>query len=84
MRRSEPLQAHVASRAPKARMNGRTLAALGLEAGAKVRVSSPQGAVELEAALDDAVADNAVRVAAAFAQTAALGGAFGQISVERA
>lgn len=84
VRRSEPLQAHVASRAPKARMNGRTLAALGLEAGAKVRVSSAQGSVELEAALDEAVADNAVRVAAAFAQTAALGGAFGQISVERA
>ncbi|OZI74056.1 NADH-quinone oxidoreductase subunit NuoG [Bordetella genomosp. 12] len=84
VRRSAPLQAHAASRAPKARMNARTLAALGLEAGAKVRVSSAQGAVELEAALDQAVADNAVRVAAAFAQTAALGGAFGQISVERA
>lgn len=65
-------------------MNARTLAALGLDAGAKVRVSSSQGSVELEAALDQAVADNAVRVSAAFAQTAALGGAFGQISVERA
>ncbi|AHV91059.1 NADH-quinone oxidoreductase subunit NuoG [Bordetella holmesii] len=84
VRRSQPLQAHAASRAPKARMNARTLAALGLDAGAKVRVSSSQGSVELEAALDQAVADNAVRVSAAFAQTAALGGAFGQISVERA
>ncbi|MFU1914109.1 NADH-quinone oxidoreductase subunit NuoG [Bordetella avium] len=84
VRRSEPLQEHLASRAPKARMNGRTLAALGLTAGVKVRVASAQGAVELETAQDDAVADNAVRVSAAFAQTAALGGAFGQISVERA
>jgi len=33
---------------------------------------------------DDAVADRAVRISAAFETTAALGGAFGQISVERA
>lgn len=83
VRRSEPLQAAPASRAPKARMNGRTLASLGVSAGDKVRVSGAAGAVELEAALDEAVADRAVRVAAAFEQTAALGGAFGQISVER-
>ncbi|CFN03417.1 NADH-ubiquinone oxidoreductase%2C 75 kDa subunit [Bordetella pertussis] len=48
-----------------------------------MRVSGAAGAIELEAALDEAVADRAVRVAAAFEQTAALGGAFGQISVER-
>jgi len=83
-RRSEPLQAAAASRAPRARMNGRTLAALNLTAGVRVRVASAQGAVELETVQDDAVADNAVRIAAAFADTAALGGAFGQISVERA
>ncbi|CFN79809.1 NADH-ubiquinone oxidoreductase%2C 75 kDa subunit [Bordetella pertussis] len=83
VRRSEPLQAAPASRAPKARMNGRTLASLGVSAGDKVRVSGAAGAIELEAALDEAVADRAVRVAAAFEQTAALGGAFGQISVER-
>ncbi|MGR0064380.1 NADH-quinone oxidoreductase subunit NuoG [Bordetella bronchiseptica] len=83
VRRSEPLQAAPASRAPKARMNGRTLASLGVSAGDKVRVSGAVGAIELEAALDEAVADRAVRVAAAFEQTAALGGAFGQISVER-
>ena len=84
VRRSEPLQASAASRAPRARLNGRTLAALSLTAGVKIRVTSAQGAVELETVQDDAVADNAVRIAAAFAQTAALGGAFGQISVERA
>ncbi|WP_154589372.1 molybdopterin-dependent oxidoreductase, partial [Bordetella pertussis] len=39
VRRSEPLQAAPASRAPKARMNGRTLASLGVSAGDKVRVS---------------------------------------------
>lgn len=52
-------------------MNGRTLASLGVSAGDKVRVSGAAGAIELEAALDEAVADRAVRVAAAFEQTAA-------------
>ena len=84
VRRSEPLQAAPASRAPGARMNGQTLAQLGLTAGVKVRVSTAAGAVELETVQDDAVADRAVRIAAAWEQTAALGGAFGEISVERA
>jgi len=84
VRRSEPLQAAPASRAPSARMNGRTLAGLGLTAGVKVKVAGAAGSIELETVQDDAVADRAVRVAAAFEKTAALGGAFGQISVERA
>ncbi len=84
VRRSEPLQAAPASKKPAAAMNGRTLTSLGLTAGVKVRVSSGQGAVELETVQDDAVADRAVRISAAFENTAALGGAFGQISVERA
>jgi NADH-quinone oxidoreductase subunit G len=84
VRRSEPLQASPASKKPAAAMNGRTLTSLGLTAGVKVRVSGGQGAVELETVQDDAVADRAVRISAAFENTAALGGAFGQISVERA
>lgn len=84
VRRSEPLQAAPASKKPAAAMNGRTLTSMGLTAGVKVRVSGGQGAVELETVQDDAVADRAVRISAAFETTAALGGAFGQISVERA
>ena len=84
VRRSEPLQAAPASKKPAAAMNGHTLTSLGLTAGVKVRVSAGQGAVELETVQDDAVADRAVRISAAFETTAALGGAFGQISVERA
>ncbi|WP_144639894.1 NADH-quinone oxidoreductase subunit NuoG [Bordetella genomosp. 13] len=84
VRRSEPLQAAPASRAPGARMNGRTLAQLGLTAGVKVRVATAAGSAELETVQDDAVADRAVRIAAAWEQTVALGGAFGEISVERA
>ncbi|OWT68200.1 MULTISPECIES: NADH-quinone oxidoreductase subunit NuoG [unclassified Achromobacter] len=84
VRRSEALQAAPASRAPTARMNGRTLAGLGLTAGVKVKIAGATGSIELETVQDDAVADRAVRVAAAFEKTAGLGGAFGQISVERA
>ena len=84
VRRSEPLQAAPASKQPAARMNGRTLTSLGLTAGVKVRVTGGQGTVELETVQDDAVADRALRISAAFESTVALGGAFGQISVERA
>ncbi|AZV94718.1 NADH dehydrogenase subunit G [Kerstersia gyiorum] len=83
VRRAESLQEAAASRAPKARMNAATLERLGLEEGAKVRVRSAHGEAELTAARDDKVADGAVRVAAGFEQTAALGSAFGAISVER-
>ncbi|HEY0297273.1 MAG TPA: NADH-quinone oxidoreductase subunit NuoG [Bordetella sp.] len=84
VRRSGPLQATPASRPPVARMNGATLSQLGLASGAQVRVKSATGSVVLEAVQDDAVAVRAVRIAAAFEQTAPLGGAFGEISVEHA
>jgi NADH-quinone oxidoreductase subunit G len=84
VRRSGPLLAAPASAVPTARINGATLARLGLSAGTQVRVKSATGSIVLEAAQDDAVADQAVRIAAAFEQTAPLGGAFGEISVERA
>jgi NADH-quinone oxidoreductase subunit G len=84
VRRAASLQAAPASRAPAVRMNGQTLASLGLTAGIKVRVRSAAGAVELETVQDETVADRAARVSAGFEQTVALGGAFGEISVERA
>ena len=84
VRRSEPLQATAASQAPSARMSSSTLASLGVQSGDVVRIRSVQGEITLPALLDDAVAEGAVRVAAAFAETTALGSAFGQLSVERA
>ncbi|MGN6581051.1 MAG: NADH-quinone oxidoreductase subunit NuoG [Bordetella sp.] len=84
VRRSGPLQAAPASSAPVARLNGATLSQLGLSAGAQVRVKTAAGSVVLDAVQDDAVAVRAVRIAAAFEQTAPLGGSFGEISVERA
>jgi NADH-quinone oxidoreductase subunit G len=64
-------------------MNAATLQTQGLSAGDAVRVSTPHGAVELAAALDDSVADGAVRIAGAFEQTAALGMGSGAIQLER-
>jgi NADH-quinone oxidoreductase subunit G len=83
VRRAEPLQDTAASQAPAARMNAATLASLNVAAGDRVRVTSAAGSVELKAVQDNGVADRSVRVSAAFEQTAALGGAFGEISVER-
>src|SRR5690606_12318042 len=82
-RRAPALQAAPASRPAQARMNAATLSRLGLEDGLAVRVSSASGAVELQAMLDNTVADGAVRVAAGHDNTAALGSAFGNLTVER-
>jgi NADH-quinone oxidoreductase subunit G len=83
-RRAEGLQAHPASDAPDARAHSATLERLGMVAGDRVRVTSPSGVIELFIQQDDTVADGAVRISAAHATTVALGGAFEQISVERA
>ena len=83
VRRSEPLQQTPASLVPTARLNAETLNQLQLVDGDKVRVRSAQGEVQLTAQLDSTVATGCVRIAAAFAETAALGSAFGQLTVER-
>ncbi len=83
VRRSQPLQEHINSAPPRAAMNAATLQSLGLAEGDALRVSSVHGAVELQAALDEAVADGAARIAGAFEQTAALGMGSGAIQVER-
>jgi NADH-quinone oxidoreductase subunit G len=84
VRRSAPLQLPAVSQPPKARMTADTLASLGVQAGEMVRVRSSQGEILLAAQHDDTVAPGCVRIAAAFAETAPLGGAFGQLTVERA
>jgi NADH-quinone oxidoreductase subunit G len=83
VRRAESLQAAPASRLPAVYMNGQTLAGLGLTPGIKVHVRTVTGAVELKTVQDETVPDRAVRAPAGFEQTAELGGAFGEISVER-
>ncbi|WP_269901490.1 NADH-quinone oxidoreductase subunit NuoG [Paenalcaligenes faecalis] len=83
VRRSEPLQQTPASALPTARMNADTFAQLQLVDGDQVRVKSAQGEISLTAQVDNTIAANSVRIAAAFAETAALGSAFGQLTVER-
>ncbi len=83
VRRSEPLQAAPASAKPRLRANAKALAALGINAGDVVRARTAAGAAELTVQLEEGLADNAVRVSAGHASTAALGSAFGDVTVER-
>ncbi|MCL4799619.1 MAG: NADH-quinone oxidoreductase subunit NuoG [Burkholderiales bacterium] len=83
VRRAPSLQRTRDGAAPKARMNAATIARLGLEAGARVRVRQGGGDAVLELAADEGLADGVLRVAAAHPSTAALGAMFGPIAVER-
>jgi NADH-quinone oxidoreductase subunit G len=84
VRRAQALQESAASRPPVARMHATTLAQLGVTQGTQVLIKAAAGQVVLAAEQDNTLAPGAVRIAAGFEQTAALGGAFGQLSVERA
>lgn len=84
VRRAPALQATAASRAPVAKMHQQTLDGLGIQTGDPVCVKSTTGQVNLFAEADNTLVPNAVRIAAAFEQTAALGSAFGPLQVERA
>ena len=64
-------------------MSGILLDKLGVTAGDTVRVKQGDGEVQITAARDDKLPNNCVRVASAHPLTAALGGMFGEITVER-
>jgi NADH-quinone oxidoreductase subunit G len=83
VRRARSLQKTRDAAAPTARIGKATLAALGIEAGAKVRLKQGNASAELVVTGDDTVAAGCVRVAAAHPATAALGPMCGDISVER-
>jgi NADH-quinone oxidoreductase subunit G len=80
VRRSPALQQAADSAAPTARMNAATLAKVGVAPGAQVKL----GAVTLAAQLDAGLPDGTVRVAAAHADTVALGAMSAVLSVEKA
>jgi len=84
VRRSEALQKTRDAQAPSARLNASTLAQLGIAEGSQVRVRQGQGEALLTARADESVPTGCVRVAAAYATTAALADMFGTINVERA
>ncbi len=82
-RRSPPLQATRDAVGPKARMNGRALAAAGLTSGDRVRASMDGGSALLDVEIDETVADGCVRIAAAHPSTAGLPSSFGAVSFEK-
>jgi NADH-quinone oxidoreductase subunit G len=84
VRRSPPLQKTKDARAPKAWMNGRLAARLGVSAKDQVLVKQHAGQARLDVGLDDALPDECVRVAAGHASTAGLGAMFGTVTLERA
>ncbi len=84
VRRAESLQRAPASAPPVARLNAAMLARLGVQVGDTLRVRGDNGnEIRLEAQQDDRLADNTVRIAQGFAQTAAIGSAFGNVIVEK-
>ena len=83
VRRAPSLQKTRDAAAPTARMAPETLAALGVNAGERVRVRQAGGQAELVAQADAGLAPGCVRIAAAHLSTAALGAMSGDVSVER-
>jgi NADH-quinone oxidoreductase subunit G len=83
VRRAPSLQATKDAAAPAARMNAALLAKLGVADGALVKVGAGGTVAQLTACLDAGVPDNCVRVAAAHADSVALGPLFGSLSVEK-
>ena len=83
VRRSPPLQQTRDAQKPKAWMNRNLFEKLGLASAGRVRISQGKGEAVLDAALDDKLPDNCVRVAAGHAATAALGPMFGAVAVEK-
>jgi len=83
VRRAPSLQKTRDARPPRAWMNSRLMAQLGVAAGQPVRVRQGEGSAKLAAALDDRLPDDCVRIAAAHAATAALGPMFGAVQLER-
>jgi NADH-quinone oxidoreductase subunit G len=80
VRRSPPLQKTPEARPPKAWMNSRLMAKLGVVSGEKISVN---GAARLDAALDDKLPDDCVRIAAAHPSTAGIGPMFGSVTLEK-
>ncbi len=84
VRRAESLQQAPASAVPVASMNEATLAGLGVAAGDTVKIKAEKGGeIQITAQADNRLADGTVRIAQGFAQTAALGSAFGNLIVEK-
>ncbi|MBY0474833.1 MAG: NADH-quinone oxidoreductase subunit NuoG [Nitrosomonas sp.] len=83
VRRAESLQATHDAELPKAWMAAEVLENLGVTSGDKVKVKQGEGLVQLEAALDEKLPHNCVRIACAHPKTVALGALFGEVKIEK-
>lgn len=83
VRRAESLQATQDAELPKAWMAAGALGNLGVISGDKVKVKQGEGLVQLEAALDEKLPPNCVRIACAHPKTVALGALFGEVKIEK-
>ena len=83
VRRAESLQATHDAAQPKAWMPAAMLEKLGIIAGDQVRIKQGEGFVQLEAAQDEKLPVNCVRIAGAHPKTIALGALFGEIVLEK-
>jgi len=84
VRRAPSLQRTRDALPPSARMNGTTLANLGLSDGQRIRMKQGSGVAELVAQVDDSVAAGCVWVPAGHPLTAPLGALSGTLIVEGA
>lgn len=83
VRRAESLQRTRDAAAPLAWMSGSLMAQLGLQTEEVIRLKQGEGEVQLPVAQDDKLPANCIRIASAHPSTAALGGMFDQITVEK-
>lgn len=83
VRRAQSLQATRDAEPPKAWMAPQMLTELRIAAGDQVKVKQGDGVVQLEAARDEKLPINCVRIAGAHSKTAALGALFGEIVLEK-
>ena len=83
VRRAVSLQKTRDARRAPVRAGSRTLAAIGVASGARVRLTQGANMIEVAISADESVAANCIAIDAARPETAALGAMCGQISVER-
>lgn len=83
VRRAESLQATHDAASPKAWMSTAIMEKWGFVAGEQVKVKQGEGFIHLEAACDEKLPANCIRIACAHPKTAALGDLFGEIVVEK-
>ncbi|HLS87809.1 MAG TPA: NADH-quinone oxidoreductase subunit NuoG [Burkholderiales bacterium] len=83
VRRSPPLQKTKDAQAPRAWMNARLLARLGLGPNDMVLVRQGEGEARLKVGRDDGLPDECVRIAAAHPSTAGLGPMSGTVTLEK-